>query len=123
LKPDCVPSFVSDYGFAVMTRNSHSKDRLIFHLRVGGGFGYKAPTIFAKKFAKNTVSEGLALEVDNNKLERKLRGNVWIFTFKQVCVIRPSLFIVYTSYSFFTCLKHRLTASADIYVGQLVYNI
>ncbi len=68
--------YVFDYGWAVLPRLSalfKISDKL--SSRVGGGFGYKAPTIFTEDTERMQYKDVLPISDDVNKLERSYGAN------------------------------------------------
>ena len=67
---------ISDYGFAVLPRLS-----MLFKLskhwssRIGGGLGYKAPTIFTEETERILYRNLLPVSTDKNELERSMGVN------------------------------------------------
>ena len=68
--------YVKDYGFAILPRLS-----LLFKFspklssRIGGGMGYKAPTIFTEESERLLYKNVLSIDEDVNKLERSYGVN------------------------------------------------
>jgi outer membrane receptor for ferrienterochelin and colicins len=68
--------YVMDYGFAFLPRAS-----ALFKLspsltsRIGGGMGYKAPTIFTEESERIQYRNVLRIDKDLNKLEKSYGGN------------------------------------------------
>ena len=68
--------YVKDYGFAILPRLS-----LLFKFspklssRIGGGMGYKAPTIFTEESERLLYKNVLPIDEDVNKLERSYGVN------------------------------------------------
>jgi iron complex outermembrane receptor protein len=68
--------YVVDYGFMLLPRIS-----ALFKLspkvssRLGGGLGYKTPTIFTEETERIQYKSVLPVSPDNNKLERSFGGN------------------------------------------------
>ena len=63
--------FVKDYGFAFLPRISGLfKIAPKLTTRLGGGFGYKAPTIFTEESEKLLYKNVLPIDTKTNKLER-----------------------------------------------------
>ncbi len=68
--------YVFDYGLAVLPRISLLyKPSPRFSTRVGGGFGYKAPTIFTEESERLQFQNVLPISASNNKLERSYGAN------------------------------------------------
>ncbi len=68
--------YVVDYGFVFLPRVSllfRSSEH--FSSRLGGGFGYKAPTIFTEESERRQFQNILPVSADRNKLERSYGGN------------------------------------------------
>src|SRR5690554_1319956 len=69
--------YVVDYGIAFLPRISALfKITNKFSSRIGGGFGYKAPTIFTEESERIQYRNVLPIDKNNNKLERSYGGNV-----------------------------------------------
>lgn len=68
---------VSHYGWAVLPRlSAHVKFSEKFSSRLGGGFGYKAPTPFTEDSERIQFRGVLPLSEDVNRLERSYGANV-----------------------------------------------
>lgn len=68
--------YVFDYGWAVLPRLSALfKINGKLSSRVGGGFGYKAPTIFTEDTERMQYKDVLPIDAGFNKLERSYGGN------------------------------------------------
>lgn len=69
--------YVVDYGFAFLPRIS-----ALFKItpkltsRIGGGFGYKSPTIFTEESERIQYRNVLAINSNTNKLEKSYGGNI-----------------------------------------------
>lgn len=73
--------YVADYGVAVLPRiSAHFKITDKFSSRLGGGFGYKAPTVFTEDSEKRQYRDVLPIDKDKNKLERSYGLN-WDFNY------------------------------------------
>lgn len=73
--------YVADYGVAVLPRiSAHFKITDKFSSRLGGGFGYKAPTVFTEDSEKRQYRNMLPIDKDKNKLERSYGLN-WDFNY------------------------------------------
>lgn len=69
--------YVPDYGIAVLPRiSAHFKITDKFSSRLGGGFGYKAPTIFTEDSERLQYQNVLPIDKDKNKLERSYGLNM-----------------------------------------------
>lgn len=68
--------YVIDYGFALLPRVSLLyKASPAFSSRIGGGFGYKAPTIFTEESERLQYHKVLAISPDRNELEKSYGAN------------------------------------------------
>lgn len=69
--------YVIDYGIAVLPRVSALfKITNQFSSRIGGGFGYKAPSIFTEESERIQYRNVLPINKNINKLERSYGGNI-----------------------------------------------
>lgn len=69
--------YVVDYGIAVLPRiSAHFKMTDKFSSRLGGGFGYKTPTIFTEDSEKRHYQNVLPINKDKNKLEKSYGLNL-----------------------------------------------
>lgn len=68
--------YVNDYGFELLPRIS-AMVRVSPKLttRIGGGFGYKTPTIFTEEAERIQFQNLLPIDVDNSKNERSIGSN------------------------------------------------
>ncbi|MFN0204587.1 MAG: TonB-dependent receptor [Bacteroidia bacterium] len=69
--------YVMDYGIALLPRVSalfKITDKL--SSRLGGGFGYKTPTIFTEESERIQYQNVLPIDKNSNKLDRSYGGNV-----------------------------------------------
>jgi len=74
--------YVVDYGFALLPRVSLLyKASPAFSSRLGGGLGYKAPTIFTEESERIQYRNVLPVSSSANKLERSYGAN-WDFNYK-----------------------------------------
>lgn len=68
--------YVIDYGFAFLPRVSLLyKPSSALSTRIGGGFGYKAPTIFTEESERIQYQNVLPISSERNKLERSYGAN------------------------------------------------
>jgi iron complex outermembrane receptor protein len=68
--------YVVDYGFALLPRISLLyKASPAFSSRIGGGFGYKAPTIFTEESERLQYRNVLPISSDKNELEKSYGAN------------------------------------------------
>jgi len=74
--------YVKDYGFAFLPRIS-SLFKILPNLttRLGGGFGYKTPTIFTEESEKLLYKNVLPVSPETNELERSYGAN-WDVSYK-----------------------------------------
>lgn len=69
--------YVPDYGTAILPRvSAHFKITDNFSSRLGGGFGYKTPTIFTEDSERLQYQHVLPIDKDKNKLERSYGLNI-----------------------------------------------
>lgn len=74
--------YVIDYGFALLPRVSLLyKPTPAFSSRIGGGLGYKAPTIFTEESERIQYRNVLPISSVTNKLEKSFGAN-WDFNYK-----------------------------------------
>ncbi len=74
--------YVNQYGFAPLPKISILyKHGAGFSSRLGGGLGYKAPTIFTEESERMSYKNVLPVKPDSNKLERSYGGN-WDVNYK-----------------------------------------
>jgi iron complex outermembrane receptor protein len=68
--------YVSDYGFELLPRVS-AMIRFSPKLttRIGGGFGYKTPTIFTEEAERIEFQNLLPIDINNSRNERSIGGN------------------------------------------------
>lgn len=99
--------YVTDYGLSVLPRiSSYFKITDKFSSRVGGGFGYKAPTIFSEDSERIQYQNVLPIDDDNNKLEKSYGANV-DFTYK-TGLFDGQVFLSINQLFFYTYLKNPL---------------
>lgn len=74
--------YVIDYGFTFLPRVSILyKPNTSFTSRLGGGWGYKAPTIFTEESERIQYRNVLPISSSTNKLEKSYGAN-WDFNYK-----------------------------------------
>lgn len=74
--------YVIDYGFSFLPRLSLLyKASPVFSSRIGGGFGYKAPTIFTEESERIQYQNVLPISPDRNELEKSYGAN-WDFNYR-----------------------------------------
>ncbi|OQP46679.1 TonB-dependent receptor [Niastella populi] len=68
--------YVNDYGFELLPRAS-AMIKLLPNLttRIGGGYGYKTPTIFTEDAERMYFRNLLPIDIDQSKNERSIGGN------------------------------------------------
>ncbi len=107
--------YVKDYGFALLPRIS-----ALFKItpkltsRIGGGFGYKAPTIFTEESEKLLYKNVLPVNPTTNNLERSYGGN-WDINYRTS--FDKTTFSI-NQFFFYTYLNHPLSLDAipnDLY--------
>ena len=76
--------YVIDYGFVFLPRVSLLyKASQSLSSRVGGGFGYKAPTIFTEESERRQFQNVLPISKDRNKLEKSYGAN-WDLNYRTI---------------------------------------
>lgn len=99
--------YVTDYGFAFLPRiSSHFTITDKLSSRIGGGFGYKSPTIFSEDSERIQFQNVLPIDDEYNKLERSYGANV-DFTYK-TGVLNDQVFLTINQLFFYTYLKNPL---------------
>jgi len=74
--------YIIDYGFALLPRVSLLyKASSSFSTRIGGGFGYKTPTIFTEESERIQYQNVLPISSETNKLEKSYGAN-WDLNYK-----------------------------------------
>jgi outer membrane receptor for ferrienterochelin and colicins len=110
--------YIHQYGFVLLPRVS-AMLKLSPNLvtRVGGGFGYKAPTIFAEEAERIQFRNLLPIDVNTSRYERSLGGN-WDINYRTtlgaVAVSLNHLF-------FYTKLNHPLVLLGIPNTGKLQF--
>lgn len=112
--------YVVDYGFTMLPRISVLyRSGGYFTTRLGGGFGYKAPTIFTEETERVQYQSVRTVSPAENSLERSYGAN-WDFNFRipigPVSVNINHLF-------FYTHLKNPLALSMRPQGGYLLVNL
>jgi outer membrane receptor for ferrienterochelin and colicins len=68
--------YVNEYGFELLPRISAMiRISQKFTTRIGGGFGYKTPTIFTEEAERRQFQALLPIDINNSKNERSVGGN------------------------------------------------
>ena len=100
--------YVRDYGFALLPRLSALfKIKPNFTSRLGGGFGYKAPTIFTEETERLQYSGILPVSPENNRLEKSYGGNL-DFTYR-TAFADETVSLSINHLFFYTFLNHPLS--------------
>ena len=98
--------YVIDYGFALLPRISALfKIAPKFTSRIGGGLGYKSPTIFTEESEKLLYKNVLPVEPKINKLEKSYGAN-WDVNYKRSF---NKISFSINQFFFYTYLKNPLT--------------
>ena len=110
--------YVIDYGFALLPRISMLfKITPEFTSRIGGGIGYKSPTIFTEESEKLLYKNVLPIDPRSNKLEKSYGGN-WDLNYKKTF---DEISFSINQFFFYTYLKNPLTLSAN-FNGSYSFN-
>ncbi|MDB5261568.1 MAG: TonB-dependent receptor, partial [Adhaeribacter sp.] len=111
--------YILDYGFAFLPRISTLfKISPRFTSRLGGGFGYKAPTIFTEETERIQYQGVLPVSPEENKLERSYGGNL-DFTYRTT-LADETITLSINHLFFYTFLNHPLTLLA---AGNNLYRL
>lgn len=103
--------YIIDYGVAVLPRiSSLFKITDQFSSRIGGGFGYKAPTIFSEDSERRQFQNVLPINDNQNKLEKSYGANI-DFTYK-TGLFNDQIFLSINQLFFYTYLKNPLELQA-----------
>lgn len=74
--------YVNEYGFELLPRVSAMlRISPAITTRLGGGFGYKTPTMFTEESERIQFQNLLPIDIDNSKNERSIGGN-WDINFR-----------------------------------------
>ncbi|MEX1240424.1 MAG: TonB-dependent receptor [Cyclobacteriaceae bacterium] len=104
--------YVLDYGFVLLPRISLLYEAgPFFSSRIGGGFGYKAPTIFTEESERIQYQNVLPITVDKNKLEKSYGAN-WDLNYRTELGDKITLSINHLF--FYTYLNDPLSLSRDV---------
>lgn len=105
--------YVIDYGFAFLPRVSALyKFTNNFSSRIGGGLGYKTPTIFTEESERIQYRKVLGISPDKNRLENSYGAN-WDFNYKKSLAGGKMLFTINQLF-FYTYLNHPLILTPQI---------
>lgn len=104
--------YVFEYGWAVLPRVSaliKFSDK--FNSRIGGGLGYKAPTIFTEESERIQYQNVLPVSTVNNKLERSYGLN-WDINYRSLLLMDRVAFSINQLF-FYTYLNHPLVMESQ----------
>ncbi|MCW5909531.1 MAG: TonB-dependent receptor [Cyclobacteriaceae bacterium] len=114
--------YVTGYGFALLPRASLMyKPSHAFSSRLGGGLGYKAPTIFTEESERIQYRNVLPVSSQANKLERSYGAN-WDFNYK-TAVASDAIGLSINHLFFYTYLNDPLTLSGLPSGDQVFVNL
>lgn len=114
--------YIHDYGFAILPRISALvKLNSKFSTRIGGGFGYKPPSIFSEESERLQYQNVLPIDKDFNKLERSYGANI-DFNYRTSFADGRVLFTVNQLF-FYTYLRHPLELKRETDGLYRFYNI
>lgn len=114
--------YVTDYGFAVLPRISALfKINPRFTSRLGGGLGYKAPSIFTEESERLHYQGVLPVSPEQNKLERSYGGNL-DFNYRTAFASEAITFNINHLF-FYTYLNHPLMLLASANEVSRLQNI
>ncbi|MDE6568582.1 MAG: TonB-dependent receptor, partial [Lachnospiraceae bacterium] len=114
--------YVQDYGFILLPRVSALvKINSKLSTRIGGGFGYKPPSIFDEESERLQFMNVLPIDEKFNKLERSYGGNM-DFNYKTSFMDGKILFTVNQLF-FYTYLRHPLELKRENGGLYRFYNI
>ncbi|WP_300631922.1 TonB-dependent receptor [uncultured Duncaniella sp.] len=114
--------YVHDYGFAFLPRVSALyRVNEKFSTRIGGGFGYKPPSIFTEESERLQFENVLPIDSKFNKLERSYGGNV-DFNYRTAFADGKVIFTVNQLF-FYTYLRHPLELKREDNGLYRFYNI
>src|SRR6266404_6324502 len=112
--------YVIDYGFALLPRISALfKIAPKFTSRIGGGLGYKSPTIFTEESERLLYKNVLPVDPHINKLEKSYGVN-WDVNYKKS--FRGISFSI-NQFFFYTYLKNPLMLMQNLYGSHSFKNI
>ncbi|WP_286528085.1 TonB-dependent receptor [Duncaniella freteri] len=114
--------YVHDYGFAILPRISALyRFNNKFSTRIGGGFGYKPPSIFSEESERLQYENVLPIDKEFNKLERSYGANL-DFNYRTSIADGRVLFTVNQLF-FYTYLRHPLELKKESDGLYRFYNI
>ncbi|MDE7476034.1 MAG: TonB-dependent receptor, partial [Duncaniella sp.] len=114
--------YVQDYGFVVLPRLSgliKFSDK--FSTRIGGGFGYKPPSIFSEESERLQYENILPVDKKFNKLERSYGANV-DFNYR-TSLADGRILLTVNQLFFYTYLRHPLELKREPDNLYRFYNI
>ena len=112
--------YVIDYGFVFLPRISLLyKANEYFTSRIGGGFGYKAPTIFTEESERLQFQNVLPVSPDRNELEKSYGAN-WDLNYR---TLLGEVGLSINHLFFYTYLDNPLVLSNEDGGGHLFYNL
>lgn len=104
--------YVIDYGFTLLPRISALiKINNKLNSRIGGGMGYKAPTIFTEESERIQYQNVLPISSQNNKLEKSYGVN-WDINYR-TSLLNDEVSFSINHLFFYTFLNHPLTMSLE----------
>ena len=104
--------YIKDYGVALLPRISALfKFTPHFTSRIGGGLGYKPPTVFTEETERLLYKNVLPVSPQINKLERSYGAN-WDFNYRTTF---DKINLSINQFFFFTYLKSPLFLASDLY--------
>ncbi|MCF2519689.1 TonB-dependent siderophore receptor [Dyadobacter sp. CY351] len=114
--------YVMDYGLAFLPRISALlKFSPAFTSRIGGGMGYKAPTIFTEESERIQYQRVSGIDKDRNRLEHSYGGN-WDLNY-QTMLFNDQLSLSVNQLFFYTYINKPLILKPDRDGGYLFQNI
>ena len=114
--------YVHDYGFVVLPRISGLiKFNNKFSTRIGGGFGYKPPSIFTEESERLQYENILPIDKKFNKLERSYGTNI-DFNYR-TAIADGRLLMTFNQLFFYTYLRHPLELKREDNGLYRFYNI
>jgi iron complex outermembrane receptor protein len=114
--------YVMDYGLAFLPRISALlKISPAFTSRIGGGMGYKAPTIFTEESERVQYQGVFAIDKDKNRLEHSYGGN-WDLNY-QTTLFNDQLSLSLNQLFFYTYITKPLILKPAGNVGYRFENI
>ncbi len=101
--------FINNYGSVILPRASALfKITPRFTSRIGGGLGYKPPTIFTEETERLLYKNVLPVSPSTNKLERSIGAN-WDLNYKMSI---DEITLSFNQFFFYTYLRHPLALTS-----------